>query len=48
MVKGFLCVLVISVCAASVFGAPQGSPNDDIKVVRYVNDNNGLDNYKFT
>lgn len=49
MVKVLVSVLVLSVCVASVFGAPQGTPsNDDVQVVRYINDNNGIDNYKFT
>ena len=45
--------IILSVCVALsacvvVFGAPQGNPNEDIKVVRYINDNNGIDSYKFT
>lgn len=41
-------VFALAMCVACVFSAPQGNPNEDIKVVRYINDNNGIDNYKFT
>lgn len=39
--------VVLLIGVNSVLSAPQGKP-EDIQLVRYVNDNNGLDGYKFT
>lgn len=39
-------VLVLALSAV-VLSAPQGNP-EDITVVRYVNDNNGIDQYQYT
>lgn len=45
-----LIVCVFAVCAvAMVLAAPQGpNPNDNIQVVRYINNNDGLGQYAYT
>lgn len=43
-----LSVVILAIaCASCVFGAPQGPSPNDVQVVKYINDNNGIDNYNF-
>lgn len=46
--KYFISALVIIISVTFVLSAPQGNPNDDIKLIRYTNDNSGLGDYRYT
>lgn len=50
MMKVISLMCLFAVIVSSVLAAPQFDRNnpDEVKLVRYVNDNNGLDGYQFT